>query len=163
MTQVVTWLTSWDSQPIYFLSRCHSNPLSSAAHFDFLSCWTGIFGRFSREGSAIFSPLHFFYPPPFLSLFCWFAATRPSGQGRCILAHFCALFLDEMQILWAHSEKEDSAKKDHSDEKPPLHLRQLATYQRYSWGYILGFSPSTFTFIDSKLTSSFVHERDHLS
>ena len=101
--------------------------------------------------------------PPFLSLFCLFAATRPSGQGRCILAHFCALFLDEMQILWAHSEKEDSAKKDHSDEKPPLHLRQLATYQRYSWGYILGFSPSTFTFIDSKLTSSFVHERDHLS
>ena len=40
-----------------------------------------------------FTPLHFFLSlPPFLSLFCWFAATRPSGQGRCILAHFCALF-----------------------------------------------------------------------
>ena len=52
----VTRATSRDSQSIYFLSVCHSNPPKSlfATHFDFPSCWTGILGRSSGPAS-IFS------------------------------------------------------------------------------------------------------------
>ena len=102
--------------------------------------------------------------PPLSFSFLLIRCNSSVWTGKMYTCTFLrTLFRWDANIVSTLWKKKIQLKKDHSDEKPPLHLRQLAPYQRYSWGYILGFSPSTFTFIDSKLTSSFVHERDHLS